>query len=109
MRFRSETLETLAEPGKPQRRAPDAYRQYVEDARCEHARRRQCIGRRSRKVMNCPGEQYVVKVLRVENEAFFVRSRRQTGGIAALFRGFGNEELAEKNRSRRGMTFTTGC
>jgi len=32
-------------------------------------------------------------------------NRRHTGSIPR----FGNEELAEKTRSRRGLTFTTGC
>ena len=51
----------------------------------------------------------MVEVLRVESEGFFVRSRRRAPGIPGVFRGFGNAELAEKIRSRRGMTFATGC
>ena len=39
----------------------------------------------------------------------FVRSRRRDRRIPGVFRGFGNAEVAEKIRSRRGMTFATGC
>jgi len=54
-------------------------------------------------------EQSVVEVLRVESERFFVRTRRRDPGIPGVLRGSGNAELAEKSRSRRGMTFATDC
>ena len=50
-----------------------------------------------------------MEVLRVESERFFVRLGRRDPGIPGVFRGFGKAELAEKIRSRRGMTFASGC
>jgi hypothetical protein len=54
-------------------------------------------------------EQAVVEVHRAPERGIFrqikAQNRRNTGSISR----FCNAELAEKTRSGRGLTFTTGC
>ena len=50
-----------------------------------------------------------MKVNRRRGREIFRQIKAQNHSHTVVFRGFCNAELAEKIRSRRGLTFATGC